>query len=83
MLEGGCVIELGGGMKRRRGGVPNEGMGVVQCWPACLSACLCVHVCVCMPLYLYLIVSVFSLFKQCLCVNVHVSVNVCVCWAES
>lgn len=36
LSEGGCIIELGGGMKRRRGGVPNEGVGVVQCQPVCV-----------------------------------------------
>lgn len=70
LLEGGCIIELGSGMKRRRGGVPNEGMGVVQRRPACLF----VYACVSIPPYLYLIVSVFCLFRE--------TVNVCACMSK-
>lgn len=56
-MEGGCVIELGGGMKTR------EGMGAARRPPVCLSVCVsvahcvfprsgdrrCVRVCVCAP----------------------------------
>lgn len=36
LSEGACIIELCGGMKGRKGGVQNEGMGAVQC--------MCIHV---------------------------------------
>lgn len=67
LLEGGYIIELDGGMKRRRGGVPNEGMGVVQCWPACLFS-----VCSCVCIYASVSVSFWVCFLcssdgECLC----------------
>lgn len=72
LVGGGCIIELVGGMKRRRGGVPNEDMGVVQCWPARLFVFVCSCVCI------YASVSV-SYCECVLSVRVMANVGVCMC----
>lgn len=66
-------------MKRREGGVPNEGMGVVQCCPAYLFVCSYVcHICsfVSVP---YCVCFLCSSNKQCLCVCKCARPTECVC----